>query len=550
MRTLGERGDTRRRMLVLIAGLALSFSVVGARLADLNLDAPQIRTGTAGGAGERTARPDIVDRNGVILATDIQTASLHANARKVIDVDEAIEQITTVLPGLDRKVLRDKLESRKAFVWIKRELSPREQIAVHNLGIPGFEFSSETRRVYPLGRLAAHVLGYVNVDNRGASGIERYIDAERLAGTRRGRTSSPLAPVRLSIDVRVQNVLDEELAAAIAAHGAKAGAGVILDVRTGEVVALASMPDFNPNEPAEALDPKRFNRISGALFEPGSTLKAVTVAMALDEGIATLDTRYDATNPLRIGSSTISDFHGQKRPLTLREVFTYSSNIGAGKIAMEAGIERHKAFLRRLGLLSSLKTELPGAPAPSAPRNWRTLNSVTIAFGHGISMTPLHLAAAGAALMNGGLLIPPTFLRRSADFARPLARRVIKPETSEKMRTLMRLNVETGTGRKAQVAGYSIGGKTGTAEKVVNGRYSKKDLRTSFLGVVPADAPKYVTLVMLDEPRPSAATRGQATAGWNAAPLTGRLISRIAPLLGILPDIDATQTASVKETAN
>jgi len=548
--SLLKAGDPTRRLLVLIAGVALSFSVIAARLVDINLFPPVGKgQSTARIAEPRIARPDIVDRNGVILATDIQTASLHANPRKIVDIDEAIEQVTTVLKDLDVKVLRRKLSSKRAFVWIKRELSPGEQAAVHRLGIPGFYFTTESRRVYPHGRTAAQVLGYVNIDNIGAAGIEKYLDRQQLIGRNGAKRQAALAPVRLSLDVRVQYAMRTELAAAMERYCAKAAAGVILKVDTGEVIALTSLPDFNPNEPSGALAGKRLNQITYGVYEPGSTLKAITIAMALDEGTATADKIYDASKPIRIGKAVIGDFHGQKRPLTVREVFIYSSNIGAGKIALEVGEYRHKAFLRKMGLLTKPDLEVPEIGAPRYPRTWREINSVTIGFGHGIAMTPMQLALAGVALVNDGRYVPATFRPRDRETAARLARRVIQPKTSASIRRMMRENVEMGTARQARVEGYAIGGKTGTAEKVINGRYSKKQLRTSFLSAFPIEAPKYVVLIMLDEPKPSPETRNMATAGWNAVPVTGRLITRIAPMLGVLPEIDPQPGDGIKGVA-
>lgn len=539
IRKLTRTGDPAKRLMVLIAGVALSFTVIAARLVDINLF-PPVGAGrtTARIVEARIARPDILDRNGVVLATDIQTASLHANPRKIIDIDEAIDQVTTVLKNLNVKKLRRKLSSKRGFVWIKRELSPSEQAAVHRLGIPGFYFTTESRRVYPQGSSAAHVLGYVNVDNKGTAGIEKYLDRQNLIARHGPERRITPAPVNLSLDVRVQYALRSELAGALKRFGAKAAAGVVVKTDTGEVIALSSLPDFNPNEPAGALTANRHNQITYGVYEPGSTLKAVTIAMALDEGTATLDKKYDASQPIRIGRSVIGDYHGKKRPLTVREIFIYSSNIGAGKIALEVGEVRHRAFLRKLGLLTRPVLEVPEIGSPRFPRNWREINSATIGFGHGISVTPMQLALAGVALVNGGTYLPATFLPRDHDTAARLARTVIHPQTSASIRMLMRENVESGTARKARVEGYAIGGKTGTAEKVINGRYSKKRLRTSFLGAFPIDAPQYVVLVMLDEPKPTKATMNRATAGWNAVPVAGRLIERIAPMLGILPEID------------
>jgi cell division protein FtsI (penicillin-binding protein 3) len=298
------------------------------------------------------------------------------------------------------------------------------------------------------------------------------------------------------------------------------------------------VPDYDPNNPRQALDPTRINRLTTGVFEMGSTFKALTIAMALDSGKVTLKSAFDARVPLQYGKHIIHDFHPQNRVLTVPEIFTYSSNIGTARMALSIGVENHKAFLKKVGQLERLRTELPESAEPLVPKRWGELNTVTIAFGHGLSVAPLQAMMAISALMNGGNLIPPTFLKRSEEEALAVAKRVIKPETSEKMRYLMRLNVEKGTATRADVKGYYVGGKTGTSEKVVGGRYSKTKVLTAFTAVLPADRPRYTLLIMLDEPQPIAETHGFATSGWNAVPVGGSVVARIAPLLGLEPRYD------------
>lgn len=525
----------RGRLIFVMVVFAIGFAVIGARLLDFGILKPGGAT-IVGSTRSNTPipRPNILDRHGKILATDIQTSSLFADTKKMIDVDEAVEMLSPILPDVDAVELRRKLQKKRAFVWIQRELSPRQRADIHELGVPGIGFVRESRRVYPTGRAAAHILGHVNVDNQGIAGIETHIDKlMKNAGV--GGPGPRRAPMQLALDLRVQHALRDELEKGITRFRAKAAAGVVLDVETGEVIALGSLPDYNPNRPSGALEKKRANRLVAGVYELGSTFKVVTTAMALDLGQANFETRYDARAPLKFGRFTIHDFHAQKRVLTLPEVFIHSSNIGTARMAMAAGVERHKAFLKKLGLLDRLRTELPESAKPLFPRNWRNLNSMTIAFGHGLSVAPLQLAAAGAALVNGGLYIPPTFLKRDRVAAVQLARRVVKRKTSDQIRDLMALNVNKGTARRAKVEGLRVGGKTGTAEKVVKGRYSKTALLTSFLGTFPTDSPRYLLLIMFDEPKPSKATHGYATSGWNAVPVAGQIISRIGPILGILP---------------
>jgi cell division protein FtsI (penicillin-binding protein 3) len=529
----------RRRVTLAIAGFVLAFAVISIRLVDLSLS-PQI------GAEQKSAaelapavrRPDIVDRNGHILATDIQTASLFADAERVLDVDEAIEQLTPVLPDLDVEDLRRKLQSKKRFVWIKRDLTPRQQSAIHNLGIPAFGFRKETRRVYPTGRAAAHALGAVNIDSQGIAGIEKYIEDHRDTLIRATGEGGAVPPVALSIDLRVQYALRDELVQATQKYSALGGAGIVLDVKTGELLGMMSLPDYDPNQPAEALEEKFLNRNTTGVYELGSTFKTITSAMALDYGVATMESRYDARTPIQVGRFRINDFHGENRVLTVPEIFTYSSNIATARMALDVGMERHQAFLKRLHMMERLKTEMPEAAMPLWPRDWKPVSTMTIAFGHGISVTPLHLVAAGAALVNGGLFMNPTLLRRDELGARAIAERVVKPETSANIRELMRLNVEKGTATHARVDGISVGGKTGTAEKVKNGRYDNAALLTSFLGMFPTEDPRYMVLIVLDEPKGIKETHGFRTSGWNAAPVTAKVIRRIAPMLGILPRLD------------
>jgi cell division protein FtsI (penicillin-binding protein 3) len=489
------------------------------------------------------ARPDIVDRNGDVLATDVKTASVFAEPRNIIDKDEAVELLTAVLPDLDAHELREKLGTKKGFVWVKREITPRQQAEVHRLGIPGIGFLPENKRVYPNGVAAAHVLGFANIDNVGIAGIEKYIDSQGLQdlnGAGFNITSSDLKPIQLSIDLRVQHALRDELEKGMAKFKAKATAGVILDVNTGEIIALVSLPDFDPNNPVDALEKDRINRINVGVFEMGSTFKALTTAMALDSGKFNIHSTLDARSGLRYGKFTIGDYHATHRVLTVPEVFIHSSNIGTARMALGVGVDGHKAFLRKMGQLDRLRTELPESAEPIVPPRWGELNTMTIAFGHGLAVAPVQALMAVGALVNGGTLITPTFLRRDEAAAREGAPQVIKPETSEAMRYVMRLNAANpaGSASAAAIAGFFVGGKTGTAEKVVNGRYSKNKNLTTFTAIVPADKPKYVFLTIMDEPQALPETYGFATAGWNAGPVTGNIIERVAPILGVPPRFD------------
>jgi cell division protein FtsI (penicillin-binding protein 3) len=531
----------RARVGLAIVAFIVVYSIIAVRLVMFALvsDERTVHRVVSGDA-IATARPDILDRNGEVLATDVRVPSLYAEPRRLIDVDEAVELLTADLPDLDATELRERLSSKRGFVWLKRDVTPEQQREIYRQGEPGIGFLNENKRDYPNGPEISHLIGRVDIDNQGTAGIEKWLDGQGLAALHMAglATDRLQNPVQLAVDLRVQHALRDELVAARAKFSAIAAAGLVLNVRTGEIVAMVSEPDYDPNKPQNPRDPTLINRLTTGVYEMGSTFKAFTVAMALDSGKATLKSTFDAHSPLHYGKFEIHDFEPQQRALTVPEIFTYSSNIGAAHIAMAMGIDAHKAFLKKMGQLDRLRTELPESAEPIVPKHWGELNTMTIAFGHGLSVAPLQAVMGVAALMNGGTLIPPTFLKRSEADAQALGVRVIKPETSVLMRYLMRLNVEKGTAAKADVPGYYIGGKTGTADKVVFGRYSKTKVLTDFMAVLPADQPRYLLLVMLDEPQATPETHGFTTSGWNAVPTGGAIVARIAPLLGIAPRLD------------
>jgi cell division protein FtsI (penicillin-binding protein 3) len=551
-----RHAKARARIGLAIIAFTAVYSIIAARLVMFALASNSHGTHRVVSSDAiATARPDILDRNGIVLATDVRVPSLYAEPRRLIDIDDAVERLTAGLPDLDGAELRERVSSKRGFVWLRRDITPEQQREIYRQGLPGIGFLNENKRDYPDGAEISHLIGHVNIDNQGIAGIEKWLDGQGLAALHMAglATDRLQNPVELAVDLRIQHVLHEELAAARTKFGALAAAGLVLNVRTGEILAMVSEPDYDPNNPREALDPSRINRLTTGVFEMGSTFKAFTVAMALDSGKATLKSTFDARMPLHMGRFDIHDFEGQHRVLSVPEIFTYSSNIGAARMALAIGVDGHKAFLKKIGQLDRLRTELPESAEPIVPKRWVNLNTATIAFGHGLSVAPLQAAMGVAALMNGGTLIPPTFLKRSEADAQALGRRVIKPETSGIMRYLMRLNVERGTAAKADVPGYYIGGKTGTADKVVNGRYSKAKVLTDFIAVLPADRPRYVLLIMLDEPHATPETHGFTTSGWNAVPTGGAVVARIAPLLGIaprmdLPTADQLILASLKES--
>jgi cell division protein FtsI (penicillin-binding protein 3) len=530
----------RARIGLAIVAFSICYAVIAGRLVMYAAtDNTTVRRSYSADA-VATARPDILDRNGEILATDVRMPSLFAEPHRIIDKDEAVELLATVIPDLDVAEVRERLSSRRRFVWLRREITAKQRQEIHRLGLPGVGFMHENKRVYPSGPLVSHLIGHVNIDNQGIAGIEKWLDSRgladlHLAGLARDRLQQP---VELAVDMRVQHAIRDELIKARVKYKALAAAGLVLDARTGEIVSMVSVPDYDPNNPREALDPTRINRLTTGVYEMGSTFKALTLAMALDSGKMNINSMFDARGTLQYGRHTIHDYRGQNRMLSMGEVFTYSSNIGTARMALALGVEHHKQFLRRLGQLDRLRTELPESAEPIVPRRWQEINTVTIAFGHGLSVAPLQAMMANAALVNGGWLIPPTFRKRTEEEAMRLATRVLKEDTSEKMRYLMRLNAEKGTAKRADVDGFYVGGKTGTSEKVVNGRYAKNKLLNTFTAVFPADKPRYLLLVMIDEPQAIPETNGYATSGWNAAPTAGLIIARIAPLLAITPRFD------------
>ena len=526
----------RRRVGLLMFGFAAVYLVIGGRLMQYGYAHPENTSSIIPPDRLMAARPDILDRNGQVLATDIRTVSLFAEPHKIVDADEAVEKLATVLPDVDARDMYRKLSSKSHFQWLRRQLTPKQQSQILALGIPGIGFRPEIRRFYPGGSTAAHIVGFVNIDNRGMAGMEKYIDNQGLAELADlGMTSNArLEPVKLSIDLRVQNIVHDVVANAQVNFKGKSAGAVVLDVETGEVLGMASYPDFDPNKPEEGAKDGWLNRMSNGTFEMGSTFKSFTLAMGLDTGRIKLSDSFDARYPIKIGGFTIKDFHGQSRFLSVPDIFKYSSNIGTAKIIDVVGIPEQKEYLTRLGLLTKMKTELPEVKMPSQPREWKKINSITISFGHGVATTPLQTAVAGAALVNGGRLIEPTFLPRTIEQADEVAEAVLKPTTSADMRYLFDYNGKFGSGRGARIPGFDVGGKTGTADKVVNGRYDSKLNFNAFLGAFPMGKPRYVVLSFIDEPLTG--EQGGTISAYTALPIVRDIIRRTAPILGVEPD--------------
>lgn len=521
----------RARGRLLATGLifVLFFGAVVVRTLDVAVIGVATGSGVAGSVSvlEPAARADIVDRNGVLLASNLPTHALYVEPEKIFDREAAVAALGRTFPDLDLKRTASLIASGRKTALLRHNLTPEQAYAINRLGIPGLWLERQEQRVYPKGRLFAHAVGFTDVDNRGLAGVEKAVDDEL-----RQRAKSQSGPLALSLDIRVQHVLAQALQETMTAHSALGAAGMVMDVETGELLALVSLPSFDPKAPdrdgAEAL----FNRATLGTYELGSTFKPFTVAMALDLGIAGIEDSYDATEPLKVSRYLIRDHHPENRWLTVPEILIHSSNIGAARMAMEVGAERQRAFLDTLGMFKRMPLETSERGWPIAPRRWSKHTTMTVSFGHGLAVTPVHLIANYAALVNGGLAVTPTLLKR-APGERPIQKRVISAETSAVMRMLLYAVVAEGTGKNAAVAGYLVGGKTGTAEKAIGGKYKRDRMITSFVGVFPIDRPRYAVLAMMDEPQGIKETFGFATAGWTAAPVAGTVIERIAPLLGV-----------------
>jgi cell division protein FtsI (penicillin-binding protein 3) len=528
-RLKGDAQETARHRLVATGGIfVMLFLAVALRMGYVSLlrdgIEPTQRVAVRGGTIQ-SDRADIVDRNGVVLATSVPVMSAFVNPRLLLDPADAAKKIVSALPEFKYEEMKEKLDADRSFIWIKRGMTPREYNLVNRLGIPGLEFQGEERRIYPQGSTGAHVIGYDNIDNNGLAGVERFFDQQLQSGE----------PVQLSIDLRLQRMVEDELVRAVKKFSAIGAQSIVMDVTNGEILAMASLPTYDANNARTITNEALFNRATLGVYEQGSMFKVFNTALALDTGKFTMTDRIDASSPIKIDKFTIHDDPDvPHRVLSLPEVFTFSSNIASAKMAVEVGTETQRAFFDRLGFLKPLNTQLTELGRPLYPSHWAKINTMTIAFGHGMSVTPLHLTTGVAAIINGGILYPPSFVKRGA--SSNAGRRVIQAKTSLLMRQLMRLNVIQGTGRKSEVAGYEVGGKTGTAEKVGHGGgYAKKALFSSFVGAFPMSDPKFLILVSLDEPKGLPETGGYATGGMVSAPSVKAIISSIVSLYGILP---------------
>lgn len=532
--------DRVSRRLLLVAGcFAVAFGVTAGRTAYLSTD-PEVvaqffktSSATSRLASHRPARPatdakrpEITDRNGQLLAADLPSQSLMVDTGRLRDPHGMAQKLAIVL-GRDNTVeLVGRLSGRTGHIRLARRLTPTQVQAIYEIGDPALWLENSVTRTYPAGPLGAHVVGFVNADRQAQMGLEKGFDT--------GRAVPAENVIRSTIDMRVQHVVRRTLLATQEKFSARAAVGIVLNAQNGEVLSMVSLPDFDPNQPGGATGEAQLNRATFGRYEMGSTFKAFTAAMAIEQGGMRLTDRVDASAPIRVARFRIRDHHAKNRVMSVAEVFQYSSNIGAAKMAVSLGPAAQRNFLGKLGLLERPDLQIPETIRPGQPRRWGELETMTISYGHGLSVSPLQLTAAMAAMVNGGTYYQPTFLTHE-EGAQPAGTQVIKRRTSDQIRKLFRLVVAEGTGRKAAAPGYMVGGKTGTAEIATKTGYDRKRMVTSFVAAFPMQDPKIITLVLLDTPKGIKETFGYATAGWTAAPAIAEIIPQIAPMLGISP---------------
>ena len=516
----------QRRIAIAAVFCVMAFALVGVRLVDVMLLKGRVSGVTEG--SERALlvpRADLLDRNNELLARDLPVHDLYARPRAFWNKQNAARGLAAATGASESRLLRI-FSSQHPYVLVERQVTPDVQDKVMRLGLPGLEFDPAYKRYYPKGRAAVQVIGSSDPDGHGVAGLELGLDS-------RLRSSAPGTGVRLSLDMRVQYALAEEIERNREEFSARAAGGIVLNVRTGEVLAMVSLPDGENGERTDGADPRR-NRMAQDVYELGSVFKIFSFAMALEDHTVRLDEQLPIGKGYKIGRYTIHDAEKMPAELSVRDILAVSSNIGTAQIVLRSGHERQRAFLAKMGLLSPVRSELPETASPLYPRRWGDIETATVGFGQGISVTPLAFARAAAEVINGGRAITPTFLRRTQD-SRGV--QLISPQTSATMRGLLRYVVTDGTGKNANVPGYDVGGKTGSAQVPgPNGRYMRGKLRTSFCAIFPDNDPRYLVFVMMDEPHGTKKTFGLALAGFTAAPLAGRVIARIAPMLGMPPE--------------
>lgn len=515
--------EGRIRIMIGVAFFAAAMALAVLRLANVSLFT-EVADRFKFAQHEAPSRANLVDRNGELMATTLPTYALYARPRYIWGVEKTADALTEALPELDYEVVVERLSKKGDQILIKRGLTPKERQAVFAQGVGGLIFQVEPQRVYPRGQLASHILGFTDPDMIGLAGAERAFH-ERL--------SADNAPdLALSVDLRVQQVLTEELQKGLEHFKADTNAGIVLNIKTGEIVAMASLPNYDPNVPGNFSPQSRYSHASVSTYELGSVFKPITMAMALEDKITDLNETFPVQNPLKVRDKFIRDDHPSPVPMAMPKILAKSSNRGTALIAMRAGGDRQQEFLKSLGLMDRVPFELKESAHPQVQREWQDITTVTVSYGHGISVTPLALTVAMGAILNDGMYVTPTILKRDPA-NRPEIRRVVSKETSETVRDLMRYTTTNGTGRNARVKGYGVMGKTGTADKPSGDGYDERRLVSSFISAFPYEDPTYAVFITYDEPKGLKSTYGYATAGWNAAPTVGKVIERIAPMLGV-----------------
>ena len=547
------------RLLVLGAMFAIAFGTIGMRMGALAGSTPQEPQAAVRGNPIIGQRADITDRNGRILATNLQTYSLYAHPQDMVDPVYAADELVKIFPELKLDKLLADFSGARKFLWIRRQISPEQMQAVHDIGSTGLLFGPREMRLYPNGAIAAHILGGASYGREGVAsaevigvaGVEREFDELLRDPAREGE------PLALSIDLTVQAAAEEVLAGGMSIMNAKGAASVLMDLHSGEIISMVSLPDFDPNNRPHVLttgdqsDSPLFNRAVQGVYELGSVFKIFAVAQALELGLINPDTMIDTKGPLQWGRFKIRDFRNYGAQLSVMDVIVKSSNIGTARIAMEIGAERQQGFLTSLGFTKATPVELSEAPsgAPLLPRNWSEISTMTISYGHGLSSSPLHLATGYASLLNGGTRVEPTLIRRATPQNGP---RIVSEAVSTQARDMLRQVVVRGTASFGEVSGYEVGGKTGTADKPKEngGGYYDDKVITTFASVFPANDPKYILIVTFDEPSENSGAEPRRTAGWTAVPVAAEMIRRTAPLLGLRPQVDTSEPIGVTLTSN
>ena len=555
-----SRNRAEGRLLILSVMFFCAFGVIGARMGVLAATEPAEPRAASAGASIQASRADITDRHGRILATNFETHSLYAQPHQMIDKDRVAAELAAIFPDLEQeKLLKDFTGSRK-FLWIKKKLSPEQKQAVHDIGDPGLLFGPREMRLYPNGKLAAHIMGGASFGREGVhaaevigvAGVEKFYDDALRDPARQG------APLALSLDLTVQAAAEEVLYGGMKLMNAKGAASVLMDVQTGEIISIVSLPDFDPNArpsplvEGNASDSPLFNRAVQGVYELGSAYKIFTAAQAMDLGLVNYQTMIDTGKALRVGGFNIGEFKKKNYgTLSVADIIVKSSNRGTGRMALQIGVKRQKEFMKAMGFMDYTPLEIVEAKGgkPLFPERWTDLSAVTISYGHGLSNSPLHLAAGYAAIANGGRYIAPTILKRDSA---PEGTRVMREDTAMYARDMLRKVVTNGTASFGEVQGYAVGGKTGTADKPKprGGGYYKDKVIATFASLFPAHDPKYVLIVSLDEPTETSGTKPRRTAGWTAVPVAAEMIGRVAPLLGLRPEIEPGELAGITLTSN